>query len=55
VIIGGINLRTAPSYPNEVYGSAGSDVPALSDHLFDNGVLHEVKGVLLRPEQALKN
>lgn len=55
VITGNINLRTAPSYPNEVYGSAGSDVPALSDHLFDNGVLHEVKGVLLRPEQALKN
>lgn len=55
VITGGVNLRTAPSYPNVIYGSAGAGAPALSDHLFDNGVLHEVKGVLLLPEQALKN
>lgn len=54
VVTGGVGLRTAPSYPNEIYGYAGAKVPALSDHLFDNGVLHEVKGVLLLPEQALK-
>lgn len=48
-----VKLRTALIYPYEEYGSAPGGLPALTDNLTDNGLVHDLKGLLLLPEQAL--
>lgn len=54
-VSGGIQLRTAADYPYDQYGSITFPVPGLTDNLTDNGIVHDAQGLLLMPEQALKN
>ncbi|PYF75206.1 fasciclin domain-containing protein [Pedobacter nutrimenti] len=50
-----IYVRTAKNYPYDPVGSAGCDVPAGIDNLTDNGIVQDLKGLLVLPEQAYKN
>ncbi|MDR6944223.1 fasciclin domain-containing protein [Mucilaginibacter pocheonensis] len=49
------HLQTALDYPYDTYPAAGSTTPALTDNLTDNGLVHDMQGLLLLPEQALKH
>lgn len=51
----GIRLRTAKNYPFEEYEPAGGNLPALSDNLCENGLVHDMQGILLLPANAQKN
>ncbi|QEM14269.1 fasciclin domain-containing protein [Mucilaginibacter rubeus] len=48
------HLQTALSYPYDTY-PAVTAIPALTDNLTDNGLVHDMQGLLLLPEQALKH
>jgi uncharacterized surface protein with fasciclin (FAS1) repeats len=49
------HLQTALVYPYDTYPGVGSNTPALTDNLTDNGLVHDIEGLLLLPEQALKH
>jgi len=50
----GMYLRTGLIYPYEQFPGAGGSIPALNDNLCDNGLVHDLQGLLLLPEQAVK-
>ena len=50
-----VSLRTALDYPYDSYPPANGLLPALTDNLTDNGLVHDIQGLLLLPEQALKH
>ncbi|WP_316841700.1 fasciclin domain-containing protein [Pedobacter gandavensis] len=54
-VTGSMSLRTAVEYPYDQYGTITMPVPGLTDNLTDNGIVHDAQGLLLTPEQALKN
>ncbi|WP_040625801.1 fasciclin domain-containing protein [Mucilaginibacter paludis] len=49
-----MNLRTPINYPYDNYPGAAGLLPALTDNLTDNGLVHDIQGLLLLPVQALK-
>ena len=50
-----VSLRTAFDYPYDSYPGASGLLPALTDNLTDNGLVHDIQGLLLLPQQALKH
>ncbi|WP_316822468.1 fasciclin domain-containing protein [Pedobacter gandavensis] len=54
-VTGTVGLRTAEQYPYDQYGVIQLPVPGLTDNLCNNGIVHDAQGLLLMPEQALKN
>jgi len=50
----GMRLRTPDDLYKE-YNGVWASVPGLSDNLTDNGLIHDVQGLLLLPEEALIN
>jgi uncharacterized surface protein with fasciclin (FAS1) repeats len=49
-----INVRTAKDYPYDPVGNARGDSPVGIDNLTDNGIVQDLKGLLILPEQAFK-
>ncbi|MBB5636132.1 putative surface protein with fasciclin (FAS1) repeats [Pedobacter cryoconitis] len=49
-----LNLRTPVDFYTN-YNTIYASTPGLSDNLTDNGLVHDVQGLLLLPEQALIN
>lgn len=50
----GMRLRTPGDFYKE-YNGVRASIPGLSDNLTDNGLVHDVQGLLLLPEEALIN